>query len=423
MEQPGAPATPPPLLPGDNSVLGACRASVATLRRLLDLIFPEDTPLDILRVEDVLKRYPFTGLGAPATAAIEQSRRIIRSRRDFTEMGLAEFHAGLIYLYWGDCYAAAQQFAAARVQWSLAGYTPPACLSHYAQGVALQHGYHLEAAMNQFGWTQRCLSRKLVGPQATQLALLMDELNALLAEGQAAIRPELWPREAPRAVAASPGAAGPGAAGSGHGGDRPDGPPPRPNDNPSSSSSQRASAPDRAAAAPPANRQAASPAPSVGPESKAVERPGYGPSVPLPISNLLREPPTYTAGPIPGHELRDDRHHWFVVHKRRDTLLPEMTEGTWVLVDKQAKLAEDPVRELIVFGAPLGGIGSVVVKPRVALPSALHYYLAFALPAPPGGSGLITERLLVVDDSGRAVRVPDAVLLGLVLGFWHNVIA
>jgi hypothetical protein len=422
MEQPGAPATPPPLLPGDNSVLGACRASVATLRRLLDLIFPEDTPLDILRVEDVLKRYPFTGLGAPATAAIEQSRRIIRSRRDFTEMGLAEFHAGLIYLYWGDCYAAAQQFAAARVQWSLAGYTPPGCLSHYAQGVALQHGYHLEAAMNQFGWTQRCLSRKLVGPQATQLALLMDELNALLTDGQAAIRPDLWPREAPRAVAASPGARG-----SGHAGTGADEAPPQPNDTPPSPSSatHRASSPDRASPAPPANRQASAspPEPPVGPDSKAVERPGNGPSVPLPISNLLREPATYTAGPIPGHELRDERHHWFVVHKRRDTLLPEMTEGTWALVDKQAKLAEDPVRELIVFGAPVGGIGSIVVKPRVALPSALHYYLAFALPVPPGGSGLITERLLVVDDSGRAVRVPEAVLLGIVLGFWHNVIA
>ncbi len=147
-----------------------------SLRGLLDLLFPDAQNPDILTVDDVIRRYPLTGLGAPAAAAMEQSRRILRARRDYLQIGLGDFHAGLIFLYWGDSRAAAQQFATARAQWSLASDIPVGCLAYFAQGLALQHGYHFEAAMTQFGWAERCLGRNQVGAQAAQLGILGDKM-------------------------------------------------------------------------------------------------------------------------------------------------------------------------------------------------------------------------------------------------------
>lgn len=398
----------------DDSVLGVCRASVATLQRLLAFLYPEDLPPDILGVGEVLSRYPLTGLGVPATAAIEQSRRIIRARRDFALLGLMEFHAGLIYLYWGQCYAAAEQFAAARSQWTLAGETPSTCLSHYAQGVALQHGYHLEAAMSQFGLTTRCLNRRLMGPQASRLGPLIDELLSLVEEAQGAIRPDMWPPEAWSRQGRSGEAP-------------PDPPPDDPHATDPGASDPAAGArppePEPAEAEPSRARTSGHPADRATHEATRPPRPDNGRPVPPPISNLMREAPAYAAGPVPGHNAADERFRWFVVHKRRDGLLPELTEGTWVLIDRDGRPTGEAVRELVVFGAPGPGVGSVVVKPRLTMAGGVTCYLGYLMPSPGGDGDLTTERPLQVDDSGQAVRVPGMILLGLVVGFWHNVIA
>lgn len=399
MMPPPAGSARPQLPSGDDNVLGSCRASVATLRDLLDRLFPDDAPPDVLRVEEVLGRYRFTGLGAPATAAIEQSRRIIRTRRDFSLMGLTEFHAGLIYLYWGNCHAAAHQFAAARTQWTLAGDIPPGCLSHFAQGVALQHGYHLEAAMSQFGLTTRCLNRKLVGPQATRLGLIIDDITRLLAGAQEAIRPDLWPREAPREVA------GPGR----------DETPPEPETGESAEAGERGS-----------GRQSEPPHAAAGPRQRSAPprpgQPGRGEPVPPPISNLLREPP-FPLGPIPGHRAADDRYAWFVVHGRQDGFLVELSEGTWVLIDREGILPDETVRQMVVFGVPNAGVGSITVRPRLSIAPGVFCYLGYLTPAPDGNTGLISERPLIVNSSDQARRVPEMILLGLVVGFWHELIA
>ncbi|MEZ4515510.1 MAG: hypothetical protein R3C44_01275 [Chloroflexota bacterium] len=363
-----------------KSHLGACRASVETLQRLLDILFPNAQNPDILTVKDVIRRYPLTQLGAPAAAAMEQSRRILRARRDYRQIGLGEFHTGLIYLYWGDSRAAAQQFSTARGQWSLSSDAPAGCLAYFAQGLALQHGYHFEAAMTQFGWTERCLSRQQVGAQAAQLAQLGDELWPLLDEARQAVRPQLWPKE--EGPEASPSLSTP---------------PPTPHvDEPTAESVV---------------------SPVAEPEPDSIPD---GPPVPLPISNLSRTHPAHPAGPVPGHTPTDDRYTWYVVHKRRDALLPDITEGTWVLVDSEsAPWEEGAGQELVVIAGEQPDIGSVMVRPRTTTLAQRPYcYLGFRNPATNGAA----DRELILDDSGHALTVPNMLLMGIVVGFWHSVI-
>ena len=40
--------------------------TVRLLEGLLRLLFPEPHPLDVITIDDVVRRYPLTGLGAPA---------------------------------------------------------------------------------------------------------------------------------------------------------------------------------------------------------------------------------------------------------------------------------------------------------------------------------------------------------------------
>ncbi|HEY1410436.1 MAG TPA: hypothetical protein VF434_15960, partial [Promineifilum sp.] len=72
-------ANPDPILPpSDPNQLRPVREAVSVLGRLLKVLFPEQPSLDVITVENVIERYPLTGLGAPALAAIEQSQRIVR---------------------------------------------------------------------------------------------------------------------------------------------------------------------------------------------------------------------------------------------------------------------------------------------------------------------------------------------------------
>lgn len=365
-----------------GSHLGACRASVTTLRRLLDSLFPDAQSPDILTVEDVIRRYPLTQLGAPAAAAMEQSRRITRIRRDFRLAGLCEFHCGLIFLYWGDSRAAAQQFAVARSQWSLAGEAAAGCLAHFAQGLALQHGYHYEAAMSQFGWAERTLTRTQIGAQAAQLATLGDELWPLLEAAQQDLRPKLWPEEQ---MPPSPTRSG------------------------------------TAHVAPPAAQAPEEPATA----SEAPSEPAAksGPAVPMPISNLSLEHPTTASAPVPGHAPTDERYAWYVVHKRNDGLMPDVTEGTWVLVDSEpGPWVNGGAQEMIVIGGQRPNMGSVLVRPRTAFIHQPYCYLGFRAAEIAGADGNGAQKL-IMDDSGHALAIPDALVMGTVVGFWHNVIA
>ena len=91
--------------------------SVTLLSDLLACLYPEPGP-DILTLDDFRLRYRLTGLGPLAVSAIQQAQRINRDTGRFNEIGLCEFHVGLIYLDWADFQGAIEQFRAARLQWS-----------------------------------------------------------------------------------------------------------------------------------------------------------------------------------------------------------------------------------------------------------------------------------------------------------------
>ncbi len=63
--------------------------AILSLERLLDILFPGPPSLDCVTIDDIERRYPLTGLGAPALRAIEQSQRIVRARGEFSQAGTA----------------------------------------------------------------------------------------------------------------------------------------------------------------------------------------------------------------------------------------------------------------------------------------------------------------------------------------------
>ncbi len=134
-------------------------ATVALLTRLVRILYANQRNLDIVTVEDVERRYPLTGLGAPALQAIEQSQRIVRATNDYHLIGLCEFHVGLIYLFWGDNRGASQQFAEARRQWSFVNATAAVCLALFAEGRAQEFAHHHEGAMTCYGKAEQQLPR------------------------------------------------------------------------------------------------------------------------------------------------------------------------------------------------------------------------------------------------------------------------
>ncbi|HFQ93947.1 MAG TPA: hypothetical protein ENK32_08065 [Anaerolineae bacterium] len=136
------------------------KTAVDQLAELLDALFP-DPDLNIFTLRDFQNRYILTGLGDLASREIEQSQRINRRTRNFSRIGLCEFHVGLIYLFWGDNHGALQQFRLARRQWSFISKPKYAvCLAHFAEGAAQELAYHYEEALSCYGRAQQCLERK-----------------------------------------------------------------------------------------------------------------------------------------------------------------------------------------------------------------------------------------------------------------------
>jgi hypothetical protein len=170
--------------------------AVSDLELLLGLLFPDPPSLDCVTVDDILRRYRFTGLGAPALTAIEQSQRIVRASGDYHQLGVCEFHIGLIYFTWADHRAAANQFLLARQSWTLAGDASAKCLAHFAQGLALAEAQHHEPAMLQYGRAERLLNQQpRSGPAATRHGGLDERMRPLLLVAQEGLRVKLWPND------------------------------------------------------------------------------------------------------------------------------------------------------------------------------------------------------------------------------------
>jgi hypothetical protein len=366
--------------PAEAEQLRPVRETVVILDRLLKVLFPEPISLDIITVENVVSRYPLTGLGAPALAAIEQSQRIVRARGNNGQIGLGEFHIGLIFLHWDDCRAAANQFAVARQPWSLANDYPAMCLAHYAQGLGLYHSYHNEAAMLQFGRAERLLGRPAVGAQAERFAALSEEMRSLLRIAQETLRESLWPREQAATETLKTGYLTV--------------PPQTP---------RGADQPQRADESPrPADQSAA--------------RPEWTKRVPLPISNLPGGLSDAVRGPVPGHITTDDRFGWYMIAEKKGSFLPAVTSGTWLLADREVDERLSAGREYVIIGSNRAGLGGITVQP-VSHSSAVRYcYLGYRVPdeAAPSGARLF------LDETGRPPETEDVLVLAVVEGFWYE---
>lgn len=356
------------------------REAVAVLNRLLALLFPEPNSLDIITVDDILRRYPLTGLGAPALAAIEQSQRILRARGEYGQVGLGEFHIGLVYLYWGDTRAAAGQFALARQPWSLASDSPAICLAHYAQGLALYHAFHNESAMMQFSRAERCLGRPQLGPQAERFQLLATEMRPLLTIAQETLRQSMWPEDR----------------------------------SPESVKNDYLTLPARMT-----GREQAGEGADGRPPAGFVRMAEAGdtPSVPRPISNMPGGDANLLRGPVPGHIATDDRFEWFVVTERKSDFLPHVAVGAWVLADRDLEERPTSGREYVVVGSRQTGLGSILVQPVAGGGATLNCFLGYRDPAPvaalpEGGSQL------VLNETGWLAAESDCLVVGVVAGLW-----
>lgn len=367
----------------DVEPLRPVREAVAVLDRLHKILFPDPLSLDIITVENIVQRYPLTGLGAPALAAIDQSQRIVRARGDYEQGGLVEFHIGLIYLHWDDCRAAANQFALARQPWSLAGDTPAMCLAHYAQGLGLYHSYHNEAAMLQFGRAERLLNRALTGTQGERLAALGKEMRPVLLIAQETLRESLWPKEQQSAEVLQAGYLSV-----------------PPNMSPETT-------PAAQAAADPDPRQAL---------RRRAERPEWARRVPLPISNLPDGISDTPRGPLPGHITTDERFGWYQIADKKSEFLPNVTSGMWLLADREVDERGPVGREYVVVGSARDELGSIAVRP-IAHVSAMPYcYLGYRV-----ADEAAPEQSRIFLDENERPSAPDEVLvLAVVEGFWYG---
>ena len=400
-------ATPPP----GNAHAAAPDAArlrpeaVAVLERLLLVLFPAPPSLDCITIDDVLRRYRLTGLGAPALTAIEQSQRIVRARGDYSQTGQCEFHIGLIYFHWDDYRAAANQFALARQPWTLAGDDSANCLSRFAQGLALYHAYHNEPAMLQFGRAERLLARPAHGAALVRHAALAEQMRPLLAAAQEALREDLWPADRaperaergyltvpPLRQSAATSAAAPGGEGVIYGQ-----PPP-----PSAGRLEARRAFERPARPAP---RADGPSGPINNLNLPGDRPAgsLGSAVGSPIAGSAR-------GPVPGHVAIDARFAWYVIADRRGDFLPAVTPGAWLLADSDVD--EHPGGEYVIVGSRQAGLGSITVQ-AVSRSSVVPFcYLGRRAPGPDGAS-------LVYLDNGPLPIGGEALVLAVVEGFWQ----
>jgi hypothetical protein len=166
-------------------------SSVTLLSELLACLYPEPGP-DILTLTDFKFRYRLTGLGPLAVGAIQQAQRINRDSGRFNEIGLCEFHVGLIYLDWRDYQGAVQQFREARLQWSFIDKTAAVCLTRLAEGLAQHHRFAYEAALSQYGKAESCQKRIQYEPSSGSRDGFVAQLNGALQVAQQAARDALW---------------------------------------------------------------------------------------------------------------------------------------------------------------------------------------------------------------------------------------
>lgn len=344
---------------------------------------------DILTLADFKFRYQFTGLGSRAVMAIERTQRIIRASKNFAEIGLCEFHIGLIYLDQNDCQGAIQQFQNARMQWSYIGQTAAICLAHFAEGLAQTQRQAYEMALNQFQKVAACQKRLALAPYSENLHKFRKLLEEALKKAQDAARESLWALTPPisdsededeEETAVPPPAAG------------------------------DEEVMDEETAVPP-------PPPTAEPSEESTDTPQ--PEVPLPY--MSETPPYQTISPVVKHPNTSEQLVWYRAHiKRPDPLFPDIKDLGWLLVNQTGTNHQYKEGDLIIIASDDPKTeASVILKPLLPEGQVFH---RICLARPQIDVDFTKEQNEVqLSSEIRQVPITNEHILGYVVGLWLEI--
>jgi len=393
------------------------------LEVLLEMLYPELPLVDILTLSDFKFRYRFSGLGVGAVTAIERAQRITRAIGNYDQMGLSEFHNGLIYLHERQFLGALPYFAEARRYWDFENRAPAVCLAHFAQGVAQHGAYHFERALSHYGKVEKCMAQFPVDDATGELGAFWRALQARLVSSRESVRRQL------RNLEEGIGLDGPAR----HIAVTPE-PPPAPIISPLEDNTPHPllpPAPTPLAPMPPARRPSSS--------SSAVPPAG------VPIIRLLggTTPPLETQAdsegetavpraptPIPSHQntdghliwMRPDPADWPEVH----AFLPDIRADAYILVDRRINAYAFRHNDLVIVDDDEGA-GIVPVQPQQS-PTATRYpspiFLGKIEEPPlasgtPSGPAAPKGTVKLSPDSERPLFAED--IIGIVVGIWFGI--
>jgi hypothetical protein len=391
---------------GPANALNPSHRASYILSDLLDLLYPPPLSPDIITREDVLTRYRLTGLGVPAITALQQAQRIVRTGKDYCQIGLCEFHIGLIYLYWQHCLAAAQQFAEARRQWLFADEAASVCLTYFAEGQARHLALHYEPAMSCYLKAEQWLPRLRLTPPSANLDEFIQNVTSKLRGSQEILRDRMWPPDEPERKAE-----------------------PLPEQQPPAELPRDESA-------------AAEPVPST-PETPAHPSPQTKEgAIPLPRLNIVHEQATPEVSPVDFSSLHDvplpippretaeptsfvlpikEYYKWYQVENRDGDFLPFVREGAWILVDTRHYSGRYKPDDLVIIGGNNEELkGNIPLRPYIPPAAFRRIYLSrVQLPEVPFTRDPQSGRVRLIYNTGQ-ITMDNGNVLGMVLGFWVN---
>ena len=370
------------------------------LRAMVELLIPPDPTLPhIITYTKIKELFRLTGLGAPAMDTIAQTQRISRTTADYEQIGLCEFHVGLIFLYWGQCQAAAKQFALARGQWQFVNTTPLQCLARFAEGVAFHFAFAYEEAMVRYGRTENCLPRMRFAPPSDNLDQFVATLQMLLQEMTARLQAEMTPEpevDYPTATAAS-----------------------------SLHDTRTSSRPSATI-------------PDIPPSSSEIPLPPTAVD-PIRLTSDERVPPPYIGShppadrgngksPIPNHHKDSSHLKWYYVQERVDgDFLPQIHSGGWVLVDDRVENHDHQNEELVIIqndhlegSVPLTKSDDLNAAPYQRIYLAKFIQETTELTNEPLNFDRDPSTGRIAFSKTKLISAQETKIIGIVVGFWQS---
>ncbi|MEM7115665.1 MAG: hypothetical protein AAF614_24700 [Chloroflexota bacterium] len=371
------------------------RATVRTLSQLIEQLYPDVNP-DILTADAAAYRYRLSGLGDRAMRAMAQSQRIVRTSGDYDQMGLCEFHAGLVYLYWGRCGSARERFAEARHHWQFSKNTATEGLTYFAEGRAQHHAHQYEWAMGKYSRVAQCIPRIHFAVAHGQPNEFAGDLANQLHIAQEDLREVMWPDEV-LAV------------------DEP--PPPgqrtstqqtpvetnfKVEDVPADGLETQENDVDQSA-----------------PQENAQASESVGANAPPPFLTF-QDDTAKSGNPLPGHWRMNHNYTWYQVEKEDNDFLPDISPQTWVLVKSDLATHQYQQTDLIAVLKPDIDKGGIVLRPYQSEQPFQRIYLARSR----------FEGTFTYNSGRKAVELSTSLhqkmipiraenILGIVIGYWH----